>query len=57
MLFQDLNRIRQIGVIAARHGFGEWFERAGVWRMLGRREKVEVPTDAQPISTARRFRM
>ncbi len=57
MLFQDLNRIRQIGVIAARHGFGEWLERAGVWRLLGRREKVEVAPETQRASTARRFRM
>jgi ubiquinone biosynthesis protein len=57
VLFQDLNRLRQIGVIAARHGFGEWFDRAGVWRMLGRREKVEVSAETQRASTARRFRM
>ncbi|WNG58177.1 AarF/ABC1/UbiB kinase family protein [Archangium gephyra] len=57
MLLQDLNRVRQIGVIAARHGFGEWLERAGVWRQLGRREKVEVSPEAQRASTARRFRM
>ncbi|MFE8598406.1 ABC1 kinase family protein [Archangium violaceum] len=57
MLLQDLNRVRQIGVIAARHGFGEWLERAGLWRQLGRREKVEVSPEAQRASTARRFRM
>ncbi len=57
MLLQDLNRVRQIGVIAARHGFGEWLERAGLWRILGRREKVEVSPEAQRASTARRFRM
>jgi len=57
VLLQDLNRVRQIGVIAARHGFGEWLERAGVWRQLGRREKVEVSPEAQRASTARRFRM
>ncbi|PTL85982.1 AarF/ABC1/UbiB kinase family protein [Vitiosangium sp. GDMCC 1.1324] len=57
MLLQDLNRVRQIGVIAARHGFGEWLERAGVWRLLGRKEKVEVSPESQRASTARRFRM
>ncbi|HZI04461.1 MAG TPA: AarF/UbiB family protein, partial [Archangium sp.] len=57
MLLQDLNRIRQIGVIAARHGFGEMAERAGLWRILGRREKVEVSPELQRASTARRFRL
>jgi ubiquinone biosynthesis protein len=55
--FQDLNRLRQIGVIAARHGFADLLERAGVWRMLGRSESVEVSAEAQRASTARRFRM
>ncbi|RKG91982.1 AarF/ABC1/UbiB kinase family protein [Corallococcus sp. CA053C] len=57
MNLQDLNRIRQITVIAARHGFGEVAERAGVWRMLGRKEKVEVSQESQRTSTAHRFRM
>ncbi|MBJ6762227.1 AarF/ABC1/UbiB kinase family protein [Myxococcaceae bacterium JPH2] len=57
MILQDLNRVRQITVIAARHGFGEVAERAGLWRMLGRKEKVEVSPEAQRASTARRFRM
>ncbi|AKF81598.1 ABC transporter [Myxococcus fulvus 124B02] len=57
MNFQDLNRVRQITVIAARHGFGEVLERAGLWRILGRQEKVEVSPEAQRASTARRFRM
>lgn len=57
MILQDLNRVRQISVIAARHGFGELAERAGLWRMLGKREKVEVSPEAQRASTARRFRM
>ncbi|MBZ4374635.1 AarF/ABC1/UbiB kinase family protein [Corallococcus interemptor] len=57
MNLQDLNRIRQIALIAARHGFGEVTERAGVWRMLGgRKEKVEVSEEARRESTARRFR-
>ncbi len=57
VIFQDLNRVRQIAVIAARHGFADLTERAGLWRMLGRREKVEVSPEAQRASTARRFRM
>jgi ubiquinone biosynthesis protein len=57
VILQDLNRVRQISVIAARHGFGELAERAGLWRILGRKEKVEVSPDAQRASTARRFRM
>ncbi|WP_225411332.1 ABC1 kinase family protein [Stigmatella hybrida] len=57
MILQDLNRVRQIAVIAARHGFGELTDRAGLWRMLGRKEKVEVSPEAQRASTARRFRM
>ncbi len=57
MILQDLNRVRQIASIAARHGFGEMAERAGLWRMLGKREKVEVSPETQRASTARRFRM
>jgi len=57
VILQDLNRVRQITVIAARHGFGEVLERAGLWRILGRQEKVEVSPEAQRASTARRFRM
>lgn len=58
MNLQDLNRIRQIALIAARHGFGEVTERAGVWRLLGgRKEKVEVSEEARRESTARRFRL
>jgi ubiquinone biosynthesis protein len=57
VILQDLNRVRQISVIAARHGFGELAERAGLWRMLGRKEKVEVSPETQRASTARRFRM
>lgn len=55
--FQDLNRVRQIAVIAARHGFDEWLERGGLWRSLGRKEQVEVSPEAMRASTARRFRM
>ena len=55
--FQDLNRLRQIGIIAARHGFADLLDRAGLWRLLGRKEAVEVSPEARRASTARRFRM
>jgi ubiquinone biosynthesis protein len=57
VILQDLNRVRQIAVIAAKHGFADLTERAGLWRMLGRKEKVEVSPETQRASTARRFRM
>jgi ubiquinone biosynthesis protein len=55
--FQDLNRLRQIALIGARHGFGELAERSGVWKALGRKEAVEVSPEARRASTAKRFRM
>lgn len=56
--FQDLNRLRQIAVIAARHGFGELTERSGVWKALGRKEAVEeVSPEVRRATTARRFRL
>ena len=55
--FQDLNRVRQIAVIAARHGFGGYAERGGLWRLLGRKENVDVSPEVQRQSTARRFRL
>ena len=56
MKLQDLNRIRQIALIAARHGFADVLERSGTWSLLGRKEKVEVSPESQRASTARRFR-
>lgn len=53
---QDLNRVRQIAVIAARHGFGELADRSGLWARLGRKENVEVSAEARTESGARRFR-
>ncbi|HEX4801986.1 MAG TPA: hypothetical protein VFV14_00645 [Myxococcaceae bacterium] len=55
--FQDLNRVRQIGVIAARHGFADLLERAGIWRQVGSKESVEPLPDSRRQSVARRFRM
>lgn len=54
--FQDLNRLRQIAVIAARHGFADLVERGGVWGMLGRKEQIEISPEARRESVARRFR-
>src|SRR5579872_6497358 len=53
--FQDLNRLRQIALIAARHGFADLLERTGVWRALGRPEAIEESPTAQRASTAKRF--
>ncbi len=55
--FQDLNRVRQIAVIAGRHGFADLLERTGTWKILGRKEQVEVAPEVRRASTARRFRM
>lgn len=52
--FQDLNRVRQIAVIAGRHGFGEMLERAGIGRGSVEAEPVEK-TRSQ--SVARRFKL
>lgn len=53
---QDLNRLRQIATIAARHGFADLLDRAGVFRLIGRREQVEQAPDTRAASMARRFR-
>lgn len=54
--FQDLNRLRQIATIAARFGFADLLDRAGVFRLIGRRETVEQAQEARAASAARRFR-
>jgi ubiquinone biosynthesis protein len=54
--FQDLNRLRQIATVAARYGFADLLDRAGVFRLLGRRDPVEPAPDARAASAARRFR-
>jgi ubiquinone biosynthesis protein len=61
--FQDLNRLRQIGQIVARHGFGAYLESSPMRDLLGRREAEAVreaatataPADAGR-KTAARFR-
>ena len=56
--FQDLNRVRQIASIAAKHGFADMLERSGVWRIVGagRKETSELTSAARRESTAKRFR-
>jgi ubiquinone biosynthesis protein len=62
---QDLNRLRQIVVIAARHGFGAYFDQTRLGELLGSREAEEVrraAAGAEPAGegpdrrTAQRFR-
>jgi hypothetical protein len=33
--FKDLNRLREIAVLAVRHGFGEMLDRSRLWEILG----------------------
>jgi ubiquinone biosynthesis protein len=63
--FQDLNRVRQIVSIAARHGFGAYFDQTRLGDLLGHREAEEVrqaaagaePAGPEPDRrTAQRFR-
>ena len=54
---KDLQRLREITSVVARHGFGELLDRSRIWEALGRREKAErLDPAAQRASTARRFR-
>jgi ubiquinone biosynthesis protein len=53
----DLNRLRQITTTAARYGFADLLERAGLFRRFGRPQALAEPiADSQRESTARRFR-
>jgi ubiquinone biosynthesis protein len=65
--FQDLNRVRQIAVIAARHGFLAYFDRSGLGELLGKREAEALEAEVaaagtEPVGpepdrrTAQRFR-
>jgi ubiquinone biosynthesis protein len=56
MKLTDLNRLRQITTTAARYGFADLLERAGLFRRFGRPQSVEPATDTQRESSARRFR-
>jgi ubiquinone biosynthesis protein len=55
--FQDLKRARQIAVIAAKHGFGEFFERTGFKKTLVDEGVEMTPEAARTQSAARRFKM
>jgi ubiquinone biosynthesis protein len=55
--FKDLNRLREISLVAARHGFGEMLDRSRLWEILGRRESAEERPESKRESTARRFRL
>jgi ubiquinone biosynthesis protein len=54
---QDLKRLREISSVVVRHGFGELWDRARIWDVLGRREAGERPSREEIRATsARRFR-
>ncbi len=54
---QDLKRLREISIVVVRHGFGELWDRAKIWDVLGRREEGHRPSRAEVRATsARRFR-
>ena len=54
---QDLKRLREISAVVVRHGFGELWDRAKIWDVLGRREDSQRPSrDEIRATTARRFR-
>jgi ubiquinone biosynthesis protein len=54
---QDLNRLRQIAVVAAKHGFGAYLHRTRLADLLGRDRPVEGAALPPPDrSTAARFR-
>ena len=52
---QDLNRVRQISVIAGRYGFADMLERSGLRKPNDSKE--EVSPEANSSSVARRFRL
>ena len=63
--FQDLNRLRQIVAVAARHGFGAYLDQSWLGELLGSHEAEEVrraaagaePAGPEPDRrTAQRFR-
>ena len=54
---QDLKRLREISSVVVRHGFGELWDRAKIWDVLGRREDGQRPSREEMRATsARRFR-
>lgn len=53
---KDLNRVREIAVVAARHGFADLLERAKLGDLLGKKEGAAEAEARRRDSTARRFR-
>lgn len=53
--FQDLNRVRQIGMIAGKYGFADLLERTGLKAGLG--GDVQQAKETRTQSVARRFRL
>src|SRR5437868_13718204 len=53
---QDLKRLREISAVVVRHGFGELWDRAKIWDVLGRREGQRPSPEELRATTARRFR-
>jgi ubiquinone biosynthesis protein len=54
--FRDLNRLREIAAVVARHGFGSLLDRARLPETIGRRVDAEVRPEVARKSTAARFR-
>lgn len=52
--FQDLNRVRQISMIAGRYGFADLLQRTGLSKA---ESKNDVPESERTSSVARRFRL
>ena len=55
--FKDLSRLRQISLLAIKHGFGEMLDRSKLWDVLGRREATDAPPETKRETAARRFRL
>lgn len=54
--FQDLNRLRQIAIIAGKYGFADLLDRTGVRKLLPD-AKIEGDRASATLSVAQRFRM
>ncbi len=54
---QDLSRLREISAVVVRHGFGQLWDRAKIWDVLGRRDDGQRPSPEElRATTARRFK-
>ncbi len=54
---KDLQRLREITGVVARHGFGELLDRSRIWDVLGRRDESErLSPEELRATSARRFR-